>query len=582
MAMVLYPYLTLHITPMPSNSSPTTPDPPASFTLMSVGIFVILAGTFGLTAWLLLTIHSYQTSHGSLAVLGMDQPAPTGGAAVLELLAPSDHLIHQLGATLRPLRSKPWRPTGTLTQLHPTAKITTIDGMPLRAGEYLLLAHCSHEHLRIRQHHNLQIKLKQLTFIPPKLPPHETGTLTIHCDRFHPGMFHQTLTNIYKLYLLHDHQRLFIHTAPYEIAAHHDHDVHLAALKVQAPQLQQPPAEAWSKTFPTEPSSNAPYFFLTRAASTGAIARPLPLNEWTYLLPGTYTITINGTHQTVDLAPGQAHTIPLGQLSVHIPTSIDLKAYAITTGHPFTYELITPAGRHHLYPNTNYMLLSGDYRLRIQGAHHHWPIMIKPHRRTHQALHALTVYNSCDPPQPCAQTTTISLFRGQPTQLILQAPSDVPIFFAHANLTLTTHRSLGLQTPLTLTDAQQKTPTHLHLTLGEVHFLAQTTHHPTKTTELVRIETLGTHHQDEAKPTSPVHYSEDIRRRSTSESTVLLFPGQYQLVAYEAHASPHGFTKRRTELMTFTVRAQQSIRLNYPIYRRNHPANPATPATEGP
>lgn len=569
---------------MPATSSPAAPPHPATFTLLSVGIFGILTAVFGLTIWLLITVHSYQTNHGSLAILGMDQPASTAGSrrAVLELLAPSYHLLHQLGVALSPLRPKPWRPTGSLTQLTPGAKITTINGMPLVAGEYLLLAHCSHQHLRIRQHHNLQVKLSQLTFIPPKLPPHEVGTLTIHCDRLHPGMFHQTLTNIYKLYLLHGHWRLFIQTAPYEIASHHDLTVHLAALKVQTPQLQDKPAADEPSMILSAQEDTAPHFFLTRAGSTGTMARPL--DEWTYLLPGTYTITINGTQQTLELVPGQAQTIALGQLAVHLPTSVDLKAYAITTGRPFSYELITPAGRHHLYPNTNYMLLSGEYRLGIYTAHHHWPIVIKPHRRTQQTLHALTVHNACSPPQPCAQTTAISLFHDGAPQPILQAPSDVPIFFAHSDLTLTTHRSLGLQTPLTLPPTEPTTPSHLHLTLGAVTFLAQMTDHPTKTTELVRIEPLGAypHDEDQAINMHPGNYSEDIRRHHARarDDAILLFPGQYQLVAYEAHTSPHGFTKQRTELMTFTVRAQEFIQLNYPVYRRDHPSSP-DPASGG-
>ena len=469
-----------------------------------------------------------------------------------------------------------------LSQVVPSPKITTIDGITLPKTQYLLLAHCSHQFITIRKHHTTKTKLTKLTFITPQLPADESGTLTIQCQRLHASMFDQTLRNIYTLFLLDGRHRFFIQSTPYEVITHHHDDeltVHLAALKVATP---TPPP-----THPTQrvPLSNAQHYDISHPIEGSSSTNSLRFNEWIFLLPGSYKITVNGTHRILHLTAGQTHTITLGSLLVATPPAINLKALAIATGQPYAFTLITHTTQHQLYPNTHYFLLDGEYHLALGASTQSTKITIKPQHTTHRVLHALTVHNPCKPHSLCSQQVELSLFQPNHTSPMIRTQSDLPVFFSGTELALTTHQSFGFKTALNLTPPDPTHPTHFTLTLGQVNFNPVVVYDPAKKTELVRIEDptyqpLHFHQSTELWPLGQIGQSEDIQNQPqisappTQMTTAYLLPGKYQLVSYESVKHQQGFTKQRRELQHFVVGPGQTLQLDYTVL---HPPPQAPP-----
>ena len=377
----------------------------------------------------------------------------------------------------------------------------------LATGEYLILADCSFERIRIQDQQKTALVAHRVVFLPPKVPSSQ-DRFSIQCDRFSKTRSRQHLNNRFELNILDGHRELLVGMVPIELNLSNqqesDRDVtpstktfHLAGVKVNAYQ-DMPPKTS---------------YFVSPIDAKIAVTTNQEFGHWLFLLPGSYHVEVNGTQLSVDLQQSESRTIEPAFLRIAVDPEVNLQLSSSIVGTPLYVELNE---NHWLDLNRIYPLLPGDANIKLNGSQKSYPITLTAGELLEKTTRSVVVSFNCPPWEwVCLGGRKIFLYNTDKAYPFAEGVSDVPLLFFEEDAWLSIQGSRDIRYKL-----RDDRKNH-QLKVGVVHFVPDYQHRPNQITDLTRVEAINT-------PFTGHTLDLPIER----PSTVPLIAGSYHLAQY--------------------------------------------------
>ncbi|MCY4444671.1 MAG: hypothetical protein OXC44_07730 [Proteobacteria bacterium] len=432
--------------------------------------------------------------------------------------------------------------------------------MALKPGTYLLLADCSSRLITLRPKEHQSISLQKVIFeTPPLSADAASDSFFIQCERYRNGLFRQSHTNTFTLQVLEGSHKLFINHMPLTI--------HIKTSPKTSPKTSQTTIyklAALKAQLATTTTTHHHYFLSTHNHPLN-VTQPRTFNTWTYLLEGSYEMTLNGSRKIIDVKAGHTYSIPTALVRFEAAERVNDRRFIAITRTPYHLTFTSSHNTTHpLKVNKTYPLFYLPQQSFTLGfSQKSWPLDLKEHQLTRIPLHTLHITNHCDHKQStCLGTTDVTLYKNRHKPLI-KAPSDVPIPFIaspQSPLWITLSTSHGLKYKLTTKQALTS------LQLATVTFKPSIQKHPRNShTDLIRIETLPANNTNDTAH----HHTEATLDLSPHKNTTLqLIAGKYALVSYHSRPDPSStFRIKYKRKNIFHIKAKQHLLLNGTFYR---------------
>lgn len=387
--------------------------------------------------------------------------------------------------------------------------------IPLPVGDYLLFADCSYRFVTIKPAIVTELPTYAITFKPPHRPQ---GKFAVQCPRFSQTNSRQQFANKFKFQLLSRRQKLLVAalslTAVFREGQRHI-NYSLAALRVARP--------------PTIKTNER--FFVSPQDSLLSVSSSQVLGEWLYLLPGNYVVEFNGKSQAITLTAGQQLVITPALLKISSTKSVP--------DRPPTID-----GNKIIPVNEPFATLAGSIALTLTANARPLPIILNKTNPTVVSARSLQVTSNCARNDfTCRHTSKVYLYQENENIPFLITTSDRRVLFARQGVRVAIEGSEQLMQRLA--DQQRDTV----LTLGTIQLTTNITYHPTRFTDLIRIE--ANDHRFSGQ-------SLDLHRVQQLQ----LLAGNYQLAHYTSPLNPEGIRERHSKQLTITAGQTQTLTLN--------------------
>lgn len=477
----------------------------------------------------------------AVMVFGCTHEMPAG-----RLLVESDHvaasveLYRASPALSRSARSSHLPPT---LESYRTLSSGVVLSLPV--GSYLVLAHCSHRWISIRESQTTTLRLYEVSFKKPRGISHpEKGVFDIRCQRYRKSSFPQHLKNTYQLHMLSGEHRLFVNMMPLTLSLGQEESS--TTLELGAFRLPQPPQKYRA-------SEETHHYFISTQEHDLALTRHVPLGTWVFALPGSYRVSLHGSSRSLRLTAGSTQQLPLSYLRLEAPPDLAWENHIVVGRTPYVAALLGEESSHDVEPHTTYPLFPGTFELRLGFSRQPFKLHLKQDTLTTLPLRALTVQSSCAAEDwKCLGRVDVLLYRKGFSTPLIEGASDMPLLYPAGSMQVLLSTALGLRKNLPRVSAAA----NHQIKLGRVVITPRLVRATHRNTELVRIETQG----DDVKGAS-------LDLSSRVPTTLQLIPGTYALTSYQTYedqTAPH--RQKRVQKKTFHLKAKQTLQLSAVFY----------------
>ena len=440
------------------------------------------------------------------------------------------------------------------------------EDLPLAAGSYLVLADCSSETVVIYPGQHAKLMAHRVEFLPPgsKGAP---DAFAIQCSRADQTKSRQLIAGRMSLSILHGKRDLLAGMVPLHI------DFTSMDQPTKPKTLTYKLAAIQVADYPGNRQDTA--FFVSPVDEMIAATKYQMFGHWEYVLPGRYTVAVNGTKMQVELTEGQERIIKPGLFSVTTSPSVDLSQPARIKGSPWLVEINSG---HWLSFNETYPVLPGDATIAVSGTTQAVDVKFFEGESLELKARSVVVESGCSRAAAgdagsCGGDRGVSIYRPNEPYPFVESVSDIPILFIDDGQPVLVgvdgSRDIVAEIPTTARDRV--------LVLGYAHLIPSPAHRPGQVTDLVRVAGAG--------PSLTGHSLDVNLERPTLMPLVV---GSYRLDQFISISQSSTDGARQAQTRGFAIEGGQTVDLEFPTYlpekkylawRRRHPGGTAEEGT---
>lgn len=387
----------------------------------------------------------------------------------------------------------------------------------LEPGLYVVLADCSQREAIIHSNRTTILQTQQVNFIKPPGLDHTPGLFSVHCSQFESIKRRQHFTDKFRFDLLEQRKQLLVGMAPMNLALTRSEpaSVDLAAIRVVHHE-----------------NSNGNYY-ISPADGRDSLTEKQAVNQWTFLLPGSYTIMVNSSKTKVDIEAGQAISLPLGDIVLTADVVEDTHRSNVGLGLDQNIS----------FDNTT-SLLSGRYELFVENNSQTTPLQIDAAAQHQVKLRNFRITLGCmEHEWECRGIQKYTVYSESGNVKLASGQTDQSILLPYQPILVELVNNPGMYL--------SSGPNQQSEEVGSVLITPRYRAWPGHRTDLIRIEAHG------PKLTG---YSYDIS--ATGPTTLPLFAGSYKLSNYIT--GPSG---RKTHQQIFRSRVNSLTKIEATFYR---------------
>lgn len=374
--------------------------------------------------------------------------------------------------------------------------------LTLPLGDYIILTECSSKRLLLHSKKLYSTTVHQLKFVSPLLSKQD-NLLSVVCQKNSRLRMKNKLVNHYILNFFPGQKKIEVNKKIFNVdfskvneKEPQELSLDLSAVKVLAEKSQKPQS----------------YFVLN---SEGKEKRSFAqkLNHWSLLLPGKYTLEINGTKKKVELVPGGVRSFVTGSFVLPSSKKINQEWIIQTWGHPLTVYLNKS---HMFFLNESLFVFPGEYTLNFYRSLEKKVIKIEAGDRDKIPYKTILVSSGCQKAKGgCFKRKDVLLYKNKEKVPFLMGHSDISLPYFTESLGLEFKKSKGIKYWVSggKKDKEIKLST---VVLKPLHV-----YNPALETEFVRLES-------EDKNTTGFSQDLSYNRKTTMD----LIAGKYRLVSY--------------------------------------------------
>lgn len=408
------------------------------------------------------------------------------------------------------------------------------EDVKLPAGNYLVLADCSSQSVRIYAGKRKQLTAHQINFVPA-MAPAEDDKFSIQCKRAEKTRSRQYFSNRFSLSMIGESHDILVGMVPLslefsdETKAGAVKSFLLSAIKVEAS--------------PNTPGDLS--YFVSPAADLVSVTEKQQFGKWLYLLPGNYEVEVNGTKMKVTLADGEKRIISPAFIKVMTSPKVDLDLSSQIRGTPLFVEV---NDGHWFNLNEEYAVLPGQTMLRLSGSTQPKVVELEEGESLHLPARSIKVDQGCSPWEwNCLGDLEVRLYQpGQPFPFTTGV-TDVPLLFFEPEVQVGVEgsRNVRYRMPKGISDSE------IHL--GYLEIIPKPVYVKGQITDLLRVEA---HDAGLSGVTLDVVFDRPTR--------MPLVAGQYQVVHYVMSTGVDGVRRRTSQVLK--INKEQTIRLPIQVY----------------
>jgi hypothetical protein len=410
--------------------------------------------------------------------------------------------------------------------------------IPLPPGFYLVMADCSYKKVVIKSAMTEKLSTHKVEFIPPALP-RQNDIFSIQCARYENSDFRQNFTNRYSLNTFAGPQDALVGMVPFSMDVEtNDRSENSKRLSYKLAGIKINSGANITRNFQNS------LFFVSPTQGLVSITQPQNFDQWQFLLPGKYYVSLNGSEKMIDLNPGDLVDITPAFLRFSTPPNIDLTKAAKIRGYP---DFITLNQNHSINLNELYPVLPGVAMAQVNQSKKLLSLNLKENEISDVRLRSLQVDLGCAPWEwGCLGKREVYLFDGDNNYPFLESQTDYPVLFWGESVSVGLVGSANIRFRL-----PEKAESH-ELKVGKVIFNPEWHHKPGQMTDLVRLESSQAPFEG--------HSLDIVPERST---TMILLAGTYQLGQYISQT--HGDGERWRMNRTVKVEAGTTQNISVPF-----------------
>jgi hypothetical protein len=406
--------------------------------------------------------------------------------------------------------------------------------IPLEPGYYLIIVDCSSKQVVITANQTTTIKTVELEFKAPH-PLKNDDIFSIRCTRNKRLKWHQNLKNQLNLMVFPGKHKLLINSSLFHIDLKEEKEKYiqkLSAIKI-ASTLKR-------KTI------FLPSFFVKPSRESLSMIQSQKINRWLFLLPGEYTISLNGTKKTTYLKPQSSLIIHSAYIKFS-PKNFSQQPYIDIWKSPFFFKIndqkLPPA-------QTYYPILPGTINISLVKANKSYRLTLKEHEKYVLDLPQVSVNQGCGPWEwECIGNKEVLFFADKEISPFYIGTTDIALFYLAKNqsYTIALRSSHGIRHKIF---ANKKTS---HIDIGRATFIPKPQLKPHHYSDLIRLE---------AADLQLSGYSENLA--IDKSSNLDLFAGKYKLVSFTSsynHDNP-----RSKKEKTIYIKKHQHHYIEFPYF----------------
>jgi hypothetical protein len=390
----------------------------------------------------------------------------------------------------------------------------------LDPGRYLVLADCSSETIVVKSGRDVKLIADEVNFNPPKDIQQHDESFIIQCTRHEETQTRQRLANQFRLNVLRGEWDILTGMTSFRVSAvdkakHPDEPMKtsfdLAALRVSS----------------FENARAGTRYFVSPVESLVSLTESQVLGDWLFLLPGKYSVELNGSATQVDLTENHIQSLMPAFLRVEAPAEADLSLGPSIQGNSISVEI---NGGHWLSLNETYPVLPGAAKLRLLGSDTEHDVSLVSGQLNEQKVRSILVSLHCPPwDWGCLGSRRIFLYTKDAHYPFAQGITDVPLLFFDTEAWITVEGSREIR---------------FEIPRNQLHFTAKTStvrinpvqeFKPGLITDLVRVESMGNQ-----------FVGNTLDLSVEESSTLYLLPGSYQLIQYTMSTTVDGERRKQT------------------------------------
>jgi len=409
--------------------------------------------------------------------------------------------------------------------------------MPLAPGSYLVLGDCSSETVILYPGQRETLTAHRLDFVAPHVPG-QLDSFVVQCSRSDKTRSRQHISNRYSLNVIHGKRDLLVGMVP---------------MRVEFPDTAKDAPQTLSYKLAAlqvadyEGNRQEVSYFVSPVDQLIAATKYQRFGHWEFLLPGEYTVEVNGTRTRVTLGDAEERTIKPALFRVETSSSVDLEQPARVKGSPWLVEI---NNGHWLNFNETYPVLPGTAHVRIGGSSQLVEVPLEEGNSHVLTVRSVTVDMGCDAHDwSCLGDKEVTLTKPDEPYPFVESLSDMPVLFIDESLPVWVgvagSRDIAFEVPAGMRDKK--------VSVGFVKLIPQPQHRPGQVTDLVRVDTLG--------PPFRGHTLDINLERPT---LMPLVAGTYQLSHYLSITAIEG--ERRHLPRNFVIEAGKTIEIEIPVF----------------
>lgn len=405
----------------------------------------------------------------------------------------------------------------------------------LPIGSYLILADCSYEKILIQPNQQVKLKAYALEFTPP-VEPQKDDLFSIQCDRFARTRMRQSIENRYQLNILEGTREILVGMVPMTI---NTSEIESSAIQSETKQYKLAAVEL---TASMQPDKGA--YFVSPKNGLLSVTSNQSFGKKQFLLPGSYTVEVNGTRSDIDLKEGEVKTIEAAFIKVSISEEVELERSPNIVGTPLYVEL---NDKHWLDLNQTYPVLPGEASIKLNGSNRSYQVELVEREINEIQARAVLVEFDCSPwDWNCLGGRKIYLYNKDDAYPFAEGYSDVPLLFLEKDAWLSIQGSRDIR--YELSDKE-----YSKLASGFVKFIPKPSFRTNQITDLSRVEAIQ-------KPYSG--FTLDLPLEE--ESQIPLIAGNYYFAQYTSLYGAE-YERRQTQRW-FRVKPFETTTIEFNAY----------------
>ncbi len=402
----------------------------------------------------------------------------------------------------------------------------------LPAGQYILLADCSYKKVTVYSGQTTQEWAHVVEFVPPA-GRKEQDLFVVRCNRYPQIHAVQEIRNRFQLRVFGGKTEIWAGMSSVTFSP--------SALKSELLRFPLAAVRVIAGTQSPSASYGEIPYFVSQLQNGVSITQGQKTNHWQFLMPGAYSITMNGTEQVLKLAAGQTYEVQSASLRF-AAEGLQEEEYTRMTGSP---PLVYIEEQFPFAVNTEILVLSGELRYRLDGSRKTELLTLQPGETHVHPLKTIWVESGCASwDLECAGQRKVYLYEEGGAYPFLESISDVPILYEGEGLLLSLEGSRGIRYRLS------KEP-HSRVKLGKIRVIPQPTYQQGYSTDLLRLESIQA---------PQVGVSHDVAYEKPTVFTVIV--GNYRLRRYTN--GPNG-QRAATDFIVSAQFAKETVKV-VPFY----------------